>query len=1179
MRCTSCGSENDPGRKFCGECGVRLAAMCPSCGSANGAGVKFCGECGATLGEQPAVPAAEQSVQRGAPETERRLVSVLFADLVGFTTLSESRDAEEVRDLLSRYFDTCRQLITRYGGTVEKFIGDAVMAVWGAPIAQEDDAERAVRAALELTTAVAALGQDVGAPMLAARAGVLTGEAAVNLAAQGQGMVAGDLVNTASRIQSVAPPGAVFVGDATKHASEAAIDYQDAGEHELKGKTEPVALYRAIRVVGTIGGTMRATGIEPPFTGRDRELRMIKELFHATAEERRAHLVSVLGLAGIGKSRLSWEFEKYIDGLIDDSRWHRGRCLAYGEGVAFWALSEMVRGRAGILEDEESSSARPKLHASVVEHIQDPEEQRFVEPRLAHLLGLEERGPGDQENLFSAWRIFFERMSETLPVIMVFEDIHWADSALLDFVEYLLDWSKDHPIFVLTLARPDLSERRPTWGAGKRDFTSLFLDPLPPDAMDILLTAPVPGLPDELRQRILERAEGVPFYAVETVRMLLDRGLLVREGNAYRVTEPIETLEIPETLQALIAARLDGLAADERRMLQDASVLGRTFTVSGLSAMTGLTEAELEPLLTALVRKEVLTVSVDPLSSERGQFGFLQDLVKKVAYDTMSKKERKTRHLSAAAHLLGAADEDEIIEVVAAHYVDAYRAAPADPDAQEIKERAADALVRAGERAASLAANAEAQRHFELAAEMMDDSVARAELLERAGVMASGAGRQDQANDLFERSIELFEGERQSHPAARVSARLAQVMWDRGRLSDAVERMNRSFQILSKEEPDSDLATLAAQLGRLLFFSGEVDVAADRIEVALEIAEAQGLPETLSQALITKSIILIARARRLEGLALLRYALDVALEHEIPSSALRAYFNLADAGIQADAYQEAADNVTKGLALARRVGNRYWEWQMLGQVYPFAALGNWDEVLDMVGALPPQAVEESRLAANAFLGIVPSIHINRGDVAAASASRAMFRGAEESADLQERAGNAVGAAALARAEGRYAEALAYANEAFAIRGMMGIGHEAVKDAFIEGVEAALALGQLDDAEEMLRIIEKMPPGRLPQYVEAHARRFRSRIAILQNDTPNVEQGFKNATGMFREMAVPFWMAVTMLEHGEWLVDQERAPDARPLLDEARAVFEGLRAAPWLERLDKASATIRIEAGA
>jgi tetratricopeptide (TPR) repeat protein len=340
--------------------------------------------------------------------------------------------------------------------------------------------------------------------------------------------------------------------------------------------------------------------------------------------------------------------------------------------------------------------------------------------------------------------------------------------------------------------------------------------------------------------------------------------------------------------------------------------------------------------------------------------------------------------------------------------------------------------------------------------------------------MASGAGRQDEAGELFERSIELFESEQRSHPAARVSARLAKEMLDRGRLSEAVERMDRSLKILSKEEPDSDLATLAAQLGRLLFFSGDAEVAAERIEVALEIAETQGLPETLSQALITKSIILISRARRLEALALLRYALDVALEHEIPSAALRAYYNLADAGIRADAYQEAVDSVTKGLAVARRVGNRYWEWQFLGQVYPFEALGMWDEALEMTRALPPIAVEESRLAANAFLGVVPFIHINRGDLEAAAASRSLFHGAEESADLQ------------ARAEGRYEEALASAKEAFAIRGMMGIGHEAVKDAFVEGIEAALATGRLDDAEEMLTTVDELPPGRLPQYVEAHA---------------------------------------------------------------------------------------------
>ena len=313
-------------------------------------------------------------------------------DLVGFTTLSESRDAEEVRELLSSYFDTCRTLITRYGGTVEKFIGDAVMAVWGAPVATEHDAERAVRAALELVAAVAAFGDEVGAPELQARAGVLTAEAAVNLAAQGEGMVAGDMVNTASRIQSSAPPGQVYVGGSTRRATEAAVVYEDAGTFDLKGKSEPIQLFRALRVVAGAQGSLKSVGLEAPFVGRDRELRLVKELFHASADERRAHLVSVSGIAGIGKSRLSWEFYKYFDGLEQVVLYHRGRCLSYGEGVAYWALVEMLKMRARIAEDEEPLSASVKLHEVVEQFILDPEERKWAEPEARAPAG--PRGPG-----------------------------------------------------------------------------------------------------------------------------------------------------------------------------------------------------------------------------------------------------------------------------------------------------------------------------------------------------------------------------------------------------------------------------------------------------------------------------------------------------------------------------------------------------------------------------------------------------------------------------------------------------------------------------------------------------------------------------------------------------------------------------------------------------------------
>src|SRR6476469_1601157 len=368
MNCPSCAAPSADTAKFCTECGAALEEHCPACGTAHRPGQRFCAECGAAL-----VPAALAAPAAGAPAAqpgqvaERRLVTVLFADLVGFTTLSERRDAEEVRELLSRYFATCRRLIGLYGGTVEKFIGDAVMAVWGTPTATEDDAERAVRAALDLVAAVSALGQEVGAEELRARAGVLTGEAAVNLDAVGEGMVAGDVVNTASRIQAAAEPGSVLVGEATRRATESAIVYEAAGTFELKGKEGEAQLWKALRVGSGRAGTLKSQGLEAPFVGRDRELRQIKDLFHICAEEEKAHLVSVTGIAGIGKSRLVWEFYKYFDGIAQLVYWHRGRCLAYGEGVTYWALADMVRMRCLIAEDDDTDTAMTKLQAALEE--------------------------------------------------------------------------------------------------------------------------------------------------------------------------------------------------------------------------------------------------------------------------------------------------------------------------------------------------------------------------------------------------------------------------------------------------------------------------------------------------------------------------------------------------------------------------------------------------------------------------------------------------------------------------------------------------------------------------------------------------------------------------------------------------------------------------------------------
>jgi len=780
--CPSCGAENRTEAKFCSSCGSALERLCPN-GHPVGPEAQFCDLCGVQLVEDAAAaPGARPSATTEAPVAERRLVTVLFADLVGFTAASENRDAEATRELLSRYFDACRRLIELYGGTVEKFIGDAVMAVWGAPTATEDDAERAVRAALELVSAVQALGEEVSASDLAARAGVLTGEAAVTLGAEGEGMVAGDLVNTASRIQSAAAAGSVYVGEATRRATEQAVVYEQAGNHELPGKSGLVPLWRALRIVSGARGALKAEGLEPPFVGRNRELRLLKDSFHGVAEERKTHLVSV---SGIGKSRLAWEFFKYLDGLPQTTYWHRGRCLAYGEGVTYWALADMVRMRCRIPEEEEPASGRSKLQATLAEHLLDDEERRFVEPRLAHLLGLEERQAAEKEELFGAWRLFFERLADSETTVLVFEDMQWADPSLFDFVEYLLEWSRDHALYVITLARPEILEKRPNWGAGSRTFSALYLEPLSTQAMQELLRGLVPGLPEELRGRILTRAEGIPLYAVETVRMLLDRGLLVQEGSVYRPAGAIETLDVPETLHALIAARLDGLSQEERRLLQDGAVLGKTFTRQALAALSGLEEPELEPLLGALVRKEVLSIQADPRSPEHGQYGFLQDLVRRVAYETLSKKERKARHPAAAAHLERAfASEQEVVEVLASHYPAAFQAAPEDADAAEVKRRAGDLLARAGERAASLAASEEAQQYFEQAAELGERPLEQARLLERSGEMALRAGSSEEAQARFGQALALFEQCGEHHQAARVTARLGNVEWRLGRFDE-----------------------------------------------------------------------------------------------------------------------------------------------------------------------------------------------------------------------------------------------------------------------------------------------------------------------------------------------------------------------------------------------------------
>jgi class 3 adenylate cyclase len=913
VTCASCGTPNEAGRKFCMECGSPLGRACPTCGTPNPPQSKFCGECGTALEGAVAAPPPAESASAAASTTERRLVSVMFLDLVSFTTLSEQRDAEDMRALLDRYFETARSVIERHGGFVEKFIGDAVMALWGAPVTHEDDAERAVRTALELVDAVAALGAATGTP-LQARAGVLTGEAATTSGNADQGMVTGDMVNTASRLQSAAAPGQVFVGDPTYRAASRAIAFEEVGNLQLKGKEEAVRAWRALRVVAERQGQNRMA-IEPPFVGRAEELRLLKELLHASGRDGKTRVVSVTGIGGIGKSRLAWELLKYIDGLSETVWWHHGRCPAYGEGVTFWALGEMVRMRAQIAETDPPTVSRSKLAETVAAHVPDEEDRRWIEPRLAFLLGLEERPVGGGEELFAAWRAFFERVGETGVVAMVFEDLQWADPGLLDFIESMLEWSKTRPIFIVTLSRPELADRRPNWGAGQRNFATAHLEPLGDEAMGELVRGLVPGADEATVARIVERAEGVPLYAVEMIRMLADRGVLRAGEDAYELVGDLGELQVPETLHALVASRLDALGPEERALVQEAAVLGKTFTLEALAAVTGADAGALEPRLQDLVRREFLAHEVDPRSPERGQYGFVQGIIREVAYGMLSKADRRERHL-AAAHHLEAAGDDELAGVVAAHYTEALRATSEGPDADALAARARDWLGQAAERARALGSPGQAVGFFDQALAITPAGRERADLLRQAAEAATDALMRERQIALLQEAVEVLHGLDEPYIEVATMGRLASALSDESRVDELrslVERMRASLgdgdDVLARAELDHTIALLQ-------YYDHDYDTCLVTIDRALGGFERAGAWERFQLAIGEKSGVLGFVGRKRERRLLIKGRLAVAQEEGDVRAMAAALGGLALWGEEllesVELFLQAADTARRG---------------------------------------------------------------------------------------------------------------------------------------------------------------------------------------------------------------------------------------------------------------------------
>ena len=790
-------------------------SACPSCGKELPGEFPFCPFCAAPLTEAPPAPSHE----------ERKVVTCLFCDLVGFTARAERLDPEDVRALLSPYHARLRSELERFGGTVEKFIGDAVMAIFGAPAAHEDDPERAVRSAL----AIREWAEEEGIEL---RIGINTGEALVTVGAEP--LAVGDVVNTAARLQAAAPTGGILVGEITYRATRDAIEYRDHRPVEAKGKAEPVAVWEAAQAKARVKVEREARA---PLVGRRRELSLLRETLDRAHSEREPQLVTLVGVPGIGKSRLFYELFRTIEQEPELVYWRQGHSLPYGDGVTFWALAEIVKAQAGILETDGSKQAEAKLHAAVAA-VAGEEDTRWLERHLRPLVGLEADATlGDHRTeAFTAWRRFFESLAEQHPLVLVFEDLHWADDALLDFVDHLVDWASGVPLLVLATARPELLERRPGWGGGKPNATTLSLSPLSDDETAELLHALLesPVLLAETQADLLARAGGNPLYAEEFAR-------LVAEGR------PPD--DLPEGIQGVIAARLDTLPDGEKALLQGAAVVGKVFWLGSVSDIAGTTRWTAEERLHALERKEFVRRERRSSVAGEEEYSFRHLLMRDVAYRQIPRAERAQKHRLAAEWIESLGRAEDHAEMLAHHYLSALelaRAAGREDDA--LVERARVVAREAGDRALGLNVFPSAARFYSHALSLSQpDDPERPELRFRLGSALRFAADERAEQVLEDASRELVAAGRPER-AAEAHALLFQLWWDRGKRDRSFEELDRARELLGAEESEAK-ARVLARLARSQMIEDEHEEAIRSGGEALAIAERFGLDDVRADVL------------------------------------------------------------------------------------------------------------------------------------------------------------------------------------------------------------------------------------------------------------------------------------------------------------------------------------------
>ncbi len=1125
---------------------------CSNCGLESPDGAKFCMECATPLEATSVRPVAE----------ERKVVTCLFCDLVGFTAAAESADPEDVDQMLTAYAEMARRQIESHGGVVEKFIGDAVVGIFGVPAAHEDDPERAVRAGIRIAEDAEEL-EAIGGEPLRLRVGINTGEALVRLgviSGSGERMLSGDAINTASRIQSIAPEMGVAVGLGTYEATTAVFEYEELQPATLKGKSEPVRVFHAKAPLARFGADLTRTH-DAPFIGREIDLALLKGLFDKAVAADSVQLVTVVGEPGLGKSRIVAELGDYIDTKPDLITWRQGRCPPYGEGITFWALGEIVKAHAGILESDAPDAATTKLEAVLPGGAERP----WFRERLLPLLGIEASSSAEREELFTAWRRFLEHIAEHDPTVLVFEDLHWADDAMLAFLEHLADRAEAVPLLVICTARPELFERHPDYAAGLRNATPISLAPLTEEETARLVSALLEStvIAAELQRPILDRAEGNPLYAEEFVRLLRDKDLLVKKGSSWELRDGAD-VPFPDSVQALIAARLDTLEPDAKSMLADAAVIGKVFWAGAIAEMGERDLAEVIDTLRELSRKELFRPARRSSIEGEAEYAFWHVLARDVAYGQLPRTSRASRHVAAARWIESKAPErvEDLADVLAFHYATALELAKDAgqmEQATELETPALKFLSLAGERALGLdttAAMSNLERALALAPEGHPE---RPQVLARFGDAALHAGALAKASGALEEAVASFRRAGDFPAAALAMGQLANVL---SRLGDP-RRWSLPVEAVALLEPlgqSSALVGALTEVARSEVIQGRMEEGVRNAERALALGEELGLPRR-ARTLAARGMAL-AELGDPAGLEDFREAIELATQAGQGEEVAQTQNSLGLALWSFEGPAAALEALREGIAFSRSRGLAEFAEDLTGSTLDVLVdQGEFGDVLELAAAISARVGEEDLWHLFDARAAMVRVLALQGRASQALDSLGWIE-SNLSVDMgADTLSIGLGGSALARA------ALGQGEDATANLVRLESAPDARMSQYYSVylpamVRSALRVGE---PELAMRLASGVEP-RFP-YAEHALVAGNAALTEARGDLQAAADAFADAADRWERFGVVPEHAFALLGQGRCLVGLSRPTEATAVLQHAREIFERLGAAPALAETD------------